>query len=129
MKKIIHGKKVILRPLQQSDLPIRAWWTADRELCSLMGGTDENELRELSEAEKLQRNCEWLARRRESGAMPYAVEVDGRYIGDIDFGLYPGQGKPTLPSQQGASHSPLEDWGFEHQSFPDSDFGKGDGVE
>ena len=73
MNKIIQGEKVRLRPLQQSDLPMRAQWTADRELCSLMGVTDEQELQELSEEDELQGNCGWLERRHKSGAMPYAV--------------------------------------------------------
>ena len=96
MKKIIQGKKVILRPLQQSDLRMRVKWTADRELCSLMGVTDEQELQELSEEDELQNNCEWLENRHKSGVMPYAVEVDGRYIGDIDFGIYLNQRKADL---------------------------------
>lgn len=96
MKKIIKGKKVILLPLQQSDLHIRAKWTADRELCSLMGVTDEKELQELSEDDELRNNCEWLEHRRQYGGMPYAVEVNGRYIGDIDFGIYPNQRKADL---------------------------------
>jgi len=96
MKKTINGKKVILRPLQQNDLPVRAKWTADRELGLLMGVTDEQELQELSAEDELQNNREWLERRHKCGAMPYAVEVNGRYIGDIDFGIYPNQRKADL---------------------------------
>ena len=32
-----------------------------------------------------ERNLEWLRRRRESGGVLYAIEADGRYIGDIDI--------------------------------------------
>lgn len=95
MRKIIQGQKVVLRPLQESDLPLRAQWTADRELCALMGGS-LNETREPSAEQEIRSNREWLARRHSHGVMPYAVEVDGHYIGDIDFERSPTQRKAGL---------------------------------
>lgn len=60
-----------------------------------MGGriTDE---KETSEEEEFEKNREWLERRRNSGVIPYAIEVEGRYIGDIDVGIYPNRRRADL---------------------------------
>lgn len=95
MKKILHGRKVLLRPLTQGDMPARVQWTTDRELCLLMG-VPEEELHQLSANNEVDSNHKWLEARCKSGITPYAVEVNGRYIGDIDFGIYPNKGMADL---------------------------------
>ena len=95
MKERLHGRKVLLRPLTQGDMPTRAQWTADRELCLLMG-VPEEELRQLFASDEIDGNRKWLEARRKCGVTPYAVEVNGRYIGDIDFAIYPDKDMADL---------------------------------
>jgi RimJ/RimL family protein N-acetyltransferase len=97
MRQSLRGQRVLLRPLCEDDLSRRAGWTADRELQLLMGSrvNDDGTL-DRSHEEELDANRAWLAGRVKSGTTPYAVEVDGVYVGDIDYGIYPEQGKAEL---------------------------------
>lgn len=85
-----------MRPLRQGDMPVRAKWTADPELSSLMGGATAHKIPQARADEEIRRNRGWLERRRKCGVGPYAVEVNARYIGDIDFGIYPHEKKADL---------------------------------
>ena len=96
MDEVLRGRRVTLRPLAAQDMAARAKWTADPELARLMGASTGPAAPQTSPEEEVRRNLEWLERRRKCGAMPYAVEVDGRYIGDIDYGLRPQAGKADL---------------------------------
>ena len=91
----IFGDKVRLRPLADADLATRARWTADDELAILMGVDIEKEPF-ISREDELQGNREWLARRRRTGDAVYAIEVEGRYIGDIDIVIVPQERKAEL---------------------------------
>ena len=92
----IQGDTVLLRPLTQSDLPARANWTADDELCALMGVNVVEEEAFVSPEDELQGNREWLEGRQRSGAKVYAIEVGGSYIGDIDISLMPTERKAYI---------------------------------
>ena len=92
----MHGESVILRPLRPADMPARAKWHADPELSALMGASSEDETSENDVGDLVQQHRQWLKRRQNSGTRPYAIEADGRYIGDIDFGIYPEQKKADL---------------------------------
>jgi RimJ/RimL family protein N-acetyltransferase len=97
MRERLRGRKVCLRPLSEDDLPKRAEWTRDPELMLLMSGPDAAvELPERSLEEEIESNRSWLAGRKRAGVTPYAVEVDGKYIGDVDFDVLPGEGKAEL---------------------------------
>jgi RimJ/RimL family protein N-acetyltransferase len=89
------GEKVRLRPLQEADLATRAKWTADEEL-ALMMGVDISKEPFISPEAELKENREWLAERQEAGATVYAIEVGGRYIGDIDVTLVAGERRAQL---------------------------------
>jgi len=84
MEMTIEGERVRLRPLSRDDLPARARWTADDELAQMMGVDTEAEPF-VSPEEELRGNCEWFAQRLRANALLYAIEVQGRYIGDIDL--------------------------------------------
>ncbi len=75
--------KICLRPLTEADLPTRAQWTADEELAVLMGAHLEDEPLPPRE-QLLNENLTWFAERLLDGALLYAIEADGCYIGDID---------------------------------------------
>lgn len=78
-------------------MPARARWTADRELCALMGGpVAEQDPDVQSPEDEAESNRQWLAARHECGATPLAVEVAGQYIGDVDFATYPNRGYADL---------------------------------
>jgi RimJ/RimL family protein N-acetyltransferase len=97
MEECIRGEKILLRPLRGEDMPERAAWTADGELARLMGGTRSEERSSLpSHRQETVANRSWLRQRHACGARPYAIEVDGRYIGDIDFAMRPEEGKADL---------------------------------
>lgn len=84
MESEIVGQKVRLRFLRQADLEQRAVWTADDELAVLMGVDIEAEPF-VSQEEEVKGNHAWFAGRQRAGAVLYAIEVDGRTIGDIDI--------------------------------------------
>lgn len=97
MRQNLRGQHVLLRPLCEDDLSLRARWTADRELQLLMGShVDDDRTTGPSHEEELESNRAWFAGRLESGVTPFAVEVDDVYIGDIDYGIYPTEGKADL---------------------------------
>ena len=97
MRQNLRGRHLVLRPLGEDDLSRRARWTADRELQLLMGShVNDERTMGRSHEEELDANRAWLAGRLKSGTTPYAVEVDGVYIGDIDYGIYPEEGKADL---------------------------------
>jgi RimJ/RimL family protein N-acetyltransferase len=86
-----------LRPLEEGDLPKRAEWTRDPKLMRLMAGPDAaKECSERSLEEETQTNREWFSGRRRAGVTPYAIEVGGKYIGDIDYDIFPGERKAEL---------------------------------
>ncbi|MFQ6008323.1 MAG: GNAT family N-acetyltransferase [Candidatus Zixiibacteriota bacterium] len=91
----IFGDKVRLRPLADADLVTRARWTADDELAILIGVDIEKEPF-ISQEDELRGNREWLAQRRRAGDVVYAIEVEGRYIGDIDIIIIPQERKAEL---------------------------------
>lgn len=89
--------KVILRPLNEGDLPKRAEWTRDPELSALMGGRGaDEEVVEQSHDEEVESNRRWFAARRKAGVSPHAIEVDGAYIGDVDYDIFPEERKAEL---------------------------------
>ncbi len=88
MEMTIEGKRVQLRPLTREDLPTRACWTADDELAHMMG-VDTAAEPFVSPEEELRGNHEWFAQRLRANALLYAIEVQGRYIGDIDLTIDP----------------------------------------
>lgn len=79
----LMGRLVHLRPLSEADMRQRAVWTADAELLVLMGA-DPAEEPFVSPENERQRNIAWLRNRQQAGDQLYAIEADGRYIGDID---------------------------------------------
>jgi RimJ/RimL family protein N-acetyltransferase len=95
MRSILHGDFVTLRPLTVNDMETRSRWTADAEL-SLLMGCAAVEPNHRSFEEETRANREWLEQRHRAGAMPYAIEVDGRYVGDVDYGVYPEKGMADL---------------------------------
>lgn len=97
MKHHLRGQHILLRPLTPADLPRRAGWTADPQLQALMGVLpDEEPDAPRSHEDELAANREWLAGRFRDGVTPYAVEVDGSYIGDIDYDVFPAEGRAEL---------------------------------
>ena len=80
----IQGKKVCLRRLEVGDLAKRSEWTADDDLARMMGIDVEAEPFICPEDE-LRRNEDWFGGRQRAGAVLYAIDVDGQYIGDIDI--------------------------------------------
>jgi len=96
MKDILRTGSITLRPLTPDDMQTRARWTADPELSLLMGCKPAPEPALSSPDEETRSNREWLAQRHKTGTKPYAIEVSGRYIGDIDYGIYPERGMADL---------------------------------
>lgn len=92
----IPGKNVRLRPLSDADLPTREKWTADDELARLMGVNLAKEPIPGSAEEELQKHRDWLKSRQQAGAMVYAIEASGRYIGDIDVTIVHPEKKAEL---------------------------------
>ena len=84
MRTHLTGSKVRLRPLTHDDLPTRALWTADDELALLMG-VDIAAEPFVSPEDELRGNHEWLDGRVRAGGIVLAIEVEGRYVGDIDI--------------------------------------------
>lgn len=62
----------------------------------VMYGAAAEEMAQGSYEDELSSNREWFGGRRKSGVTPYAVEVDGFYIGDIDYDIYPEHKKVEL---------------------------------
>ena len=93
MDREIVGKRVRLRMLRCDDLADRARWTADDDLAKMMG-IDIDAEPFISPAEELRGNEEWFGGRQRAGALLYAIEVNARYIGDIDV---------TIDSQEQAA--------------------------
>jgi len=97
MRERLDGKRVVLRPIEERDLAKRAEWTRDPELMVLMAGPDAAAgFPKRSLEEEIESNRSWLAGRRKAGVTPYAVEADGRYTGDVDYDIFPGEGKAEL---------------------------------
>jgi RimJ/RimL family protein N-acetyltransferase len=94
---MLRGERVFLRPLDESDLPRRAEWTREPELMRLMLGPDAGrDTGEHSHDEEVEENRRWFAGRRKTGVTPYAIEVEGAYIGDVDYDIFPEEGKAEL---------------------------------
>lgn len=91
----IAGQNVRLRPLTEADLRTRAEWTADEELAALMGVNLDDELL-LPPSQQLGENRSWFAGRRQAGALLFAIEAEGRYIGDMDVTIQPRERKAEL---------------------------------
>ena len=77
-------------------MPERAEGTADPGLCRLMGAKQDEQAKVTTHEKATQANREWFSRRLKVGGRPYAIELDGRYIGDIDFATYYEEGKADL---------------------------------
>jgi RimJ/RimL family protein N-acetyltransferase len=88
MKTELTGTLVRLRPLREGDLRQRADWTSDAELVALMGA-DPSEEPFVSPEDEERRNGDWLADRQNLGDQLYAIEIHGRYIGDVDIEFFP----------------------------------------
>jgi RimJ/RimL family protein N-acetyltransferase len=95
MNPILRGKRVILRHLTENDMRVRSRWTADKELGRMMG-VPQDELGDRDAETELRMNIEWLRGRTREEMAPYGIEVDGRYIGDVDFDIYPDEGRADL---------------------------------
>ena len=95
MKTELTGNLVRLRPLLKPDLRRRAQWTADDELVAAMGA-DPTEEPFVSPQHEEQRNVDWLEDRQKAGDQLYAIEVNGRYIGDIDVEFFPEARKAQI---------------------------------
>ena len=95
MKTELMGNLVRLRPLRKADLHRRADWTADDQLVGLMGA-DPKEEPFVSPEDEQQRNVDWLKDRQNNADQLYAIEVNGRYIGDIDIEFYPEARKAEM---------------------------------
>ena len=95
MRTEVTGDLVHLRPLGKADLRRRAEWTADDELLSLMGA-DPTEEPFVSPEDEQRRNVDWLRNRHKAGDQLCAIEVSGRYIGDIDVEFFPEAHKAEM---------------------------------
>jgi RimJ/RimL family protein N-acetyltransferase len=95
MQTELTGNLVHLRPLGQADLTRRAEWTADDELVLLMGA-DPTEQPFVSPEDEQRRTRDWFQDRQEFGDQLYAIEVNGRYIGDIDVEFFPEARKAEM---------------------------------
>ena len=94
MRDELAGRCIRLRPLAEADMARRSEWTADDELVRMMGADPEEEPF-VSREEECRRNVEWLHERRRAGDALYAIEVCGRYIGDIDI-FFPNEANAEL---------------------------------
>ena len=95
MKTELAGNLVRLRPLRKTDMHRRANWTGDHELVSLMGA-DPTEEPFVSREDEERRNVEWRQNRRKAGDRLYAIEANGRYLGDIDVEFFPEAHKAEM---------------------------------
>jgi len=95
MQTEVTGELVDLRPLSKAHLHRRAERTAHDELMSLMGA-DPTEEPFVSPEDEERRNVDWLRNRHEAGDRLYAIEVNGRYIGDIDVAFFPEAHKAEM---------------------------------
>jgi len=88
MQTELTGDLVHLGLLGESHLHRRAEWTADDQLALLMGA-DPTAGPFVSPEDEERRNVEWLRNRHKAGDRLYAIEVDGRDVGDIDVEYFP----------------------------------------
>ncbi len=95
MQTEIFGTQVRLRPLTDADLRRRAKWTGDKDLAVLMG-VDIKERPLASQHEQLDQNRKWLKLRQAKGDVLYAIEAEGKYIGDIDIVIIPKEHKAEI---------------------------------
>jgi RimJ/RimL family protein N-acetyltransferase len=95
MQAELTGILVHLRPLRRADLQKRAGWTADDELLSLMG-VDPAGDPFVSPEDEERRNVIWLHERQRAGDQLYAIEANGRYVGDIDVEFFPQAHKAEI---------------------------------
>ena len=95
MRETLVAERVILRPLRPADMARRAEWTSDRELARLMGA-DPTEDPALPAEQEEQRNIDWLHDRQAAGDQLYAIDIAGRYVGDIDVAFIQNECKAEL---------------------------------
>lgn len=85
IKKILYGLMVLLRPMVEQDLSTRAHWMMDPEVITAIGMPEKSS---LTYQQALSDCYKWLSERRQSNDLLWAIDVDGKLIGDVTVHLY-----------------------------------------
>lgn len=96
LKKVLQGGLVLLRPLVEDDLRIRAHWMTDPQILSMMGFPETVIPEKVAYNRALSECHKWLKKRVEHGDYVWAVDVDGEIIGDITAHVYDTQRRAEL---------------------------------
>ncbi len=85
IKKILRGFSVLLRPMVEQDLATRAHWMTDPEVRASLGMPEKST---LTYQQALSDCYKWLSERRQSNDLLWAIDVDGKLIGDVTVHLF-----------------------------------------
>lgn len=96
LKKVLRGKVVLLRPLVEDDLRVRAHWMTDPQILSMMGFPETVISDRIAYNNALSECHKWLKKRMEHGDYVWAVDIDGELIGDITAHVYDIQRRAEL---------------------------------
>ena len=80
VKKVLRGTTVMLRPMVEQDLTTRAHWLLDPEIRQSLGLPDRPS---YTYQTALADSHRWLSDRKSSGDLLWAIDVDGKLIGDV----------------------------------------------
>lgn len=80
LKKVLRGHTVMLRPMVEADLTTRAHWLLDSDIREIVGMLE----RPAYSYQNALSDCyKWLSEKKTSGDFLWAIDVDGKLIGDI----------------------------------------------
>lgn len=88
VKRVLRGTSVVLRPMVEQDLNTRAYWMMDSEILRMMGYPESIASRVITHSQALSESHRWFKNRMERNDLVWAVDFDGKLIGDITAHIY-----------------------------------------